>query len=473
MHRFTENKKRRPFILFMQYRVSFLLILATLYLSPVCAQHNQDAWPGRSLLATTDSETLNISLRECISYALRHQPAANQAAIDENIARTNKNIALSSWLPQIIASATYQHFLELPTTFLRVNDVLTPIRTGVANTSIPQLAVTQNIFSNDVLLAGKTAKLYMQYAREQTATVQQNLVTNVSKAFYDVLLSAEKIKVFTEDTARLRKNQSDAYHRYVSGVADKVDYKQATISLNNSLSMLKAANEEINGKYAVLKMLMGSKPEETIRLQVDTARLMQDIYADTLAPLHKANRPEYRQLAIARRIQHAATNYYRTGFLPTVSAFYTYNAQFQNTNLRELYSRAYPNSLAGLQLSVPLFTGFRRLENKHKAEMQETRIDWDEVNLELTIYAQYRQAMAAYKSNLYQLGAEKENTAMAREVYDIVKLQYNEGIKTYLDVIIAMSQLQTAEINYQDTLFRLLQSRLDLDRAMGTVPVER
>jgi len=121
-------------------------------------------------------------------------------------------------------------------------------------------------------------------------------------------------------------------------------------------------------------------------------------------------------------------------------------------------------------LNIPIFTGFRRMENVRKAQLQEARIDWDEINLKLTINAEYRLALSNYKSSLYYLHTQGDNVAMAREVYDIVKLQYKEGIKAYLDVIVAESDLQTSEIGYLNALFQLLQSKIDLEKAMGDIP---
>ena len=61
--------------------------------------------------------------------------------------------------------------------------------------------------------------------------------------------------------------------------------------------------------------------------------------------------------------------------------------------------------------------------------------------------------------------------AMAREVYNIVKLQYSEGVKAYLDVIVAESDLQTSEINYLNAMFHLLESKIDLEQALGEIQV--
>ena len=54
----------------------------------------------------------------------------------------------------------------------------------------------------------------------------------------------------------------------------------------------------------------------------------------------------------------------------------------------------------------------------------------------------------------------------------MVSLQYREGIKTYLDVIVAQSDLRTAELNYFNALFNVLASKIDLEKALGILSPE-
>ena len=293
-----------------------------------------------------------------------------------------------------------------------------------------------------------------------------------ARRFYDLLLSIQQVRVYKEDTARLKKNQSDAYNQYLSGIADKVDYKQATISLNNSMSQLKTATEAIQAKYAVLKQYMGYPPDKKFTVRFDTTQMMQAIYVDTQEVLQFEKRIEYQELQTEKRIARETTMYYKLDFLPTLSGFYNYDQEYESLHFSSLYDNAFPYSLFGLQLNLPIFTGFRRTENVHKSTLQEKRLDWDDVNLKLTIYAQYRQAAANYRSNFYNLQEQHENEQMAEEVYNIVKLQYREGIKPYLDVIVAESDLQTSEINYLNALYQLLESKIDLEKALGDIPTE-
>jgi outer membrane protein TolC len=458
----------------MLKRYIFLIIILFFFSLSVHAQQpnavNNNYAPSDAKNNNENTEVLTLT--ECLKYALKNQPALNQSIIDEAIARANNAIAFSAWMPQLTGAANYQHYFQLPTVFSTINGTLTPVQSGVYNTSIPSVTATQTLFSPDVLLAVRAAKLNILEAKQNTKGTKIEVVAGVSKAFYDLLLSIQQVAVYREDTARLIKNRADAYNRYISGIVDKVDYKQATISLNNSLSQLKNASEAIQAKYAGLKQLMGYPSDKKFTVHFDTAQMMQEIFADTLAALQFEKRIEYQELQTAKRIQRETTLYYQLGFLPSLSAFYNYNYEFENNEFSDLYSKAYPYSLFGVQLNIPIFTGFRRNENVHKAKLQERRTDWDEVNLKLVIYTQYKQALANYKSNLYYLHAQGENVGMAQEVYNIVRLQYREGVKAYLDVIVAESDLKTSEINYLNALFQVLESKIDLEKAMGDIPAD-
>lgn len=417
----------------------------------------------------SDTSSTQLTLTECIQYALHHQPALKQSYINETIAKTNNLIGFSYWLPQINGTANYQHYFTLPTGFINNNGTLLQTRMGLPYTSIPSVNATQTIFNNDVLIAARAARLNTRFAKQSTETVKIELVSDVTRSFYDILFTLQQINVLKEDTARLNRNQSDAYYRYQSGVVDKVDYKQATISLNNSLAQLKMATESLQPKYAMLKQLMGYPAEQGVTVNYDTTRMMQEVFIDTAESLDYLKRIEYQQLLTSKRLLRETTMYYQLGFIPSLSAFYTHNFQFQSNTFDVLYNRAYPNNLWGLSLNIPLFTGFRRLENIKKAKLQEQRTDWEIVNLKSQINTEYRQALANYKGNLYYLQSLQDNVQLASEVYNIVNLQYREGIKVYLDVIMAQADLRTSQINYLNAMFQLLVSKIELQKAMGNI----
>jgi len=415
----------------------------------------------------------SLTLEQCISYALKHQPALNQSLINTAIAKTTNAINLAGWLPQVNVSGSLTHYIQLPTTFIANATPGGPpvaARNGVINTAIPDLGATQTIFNPQLLYAAKSAHLYIKEAEQITDSAKINIVSTVSKSFYNLLLTLEQINVLKEDTARLNRNVMDTYHQYVGGIVDETDYDEAVISLNNSLGQLKQQVENVKPQYATLKQLMGYPAEKQFNVLFDTVQMMQEIAFDTTQALQYDKRIEYQQLQTIKKLQHQLTDYYGLAFLPSVSAFYNYYYEFENNSFSNLFTNAYPYSNIGLSLNIPLFTGFSRIENVHKSRLQEQVIDWAEVNLRSQIYTEYTMALANYKSNLYNWDLLKDNETRAKNVYRIVSLQYKQGIVAYLNMIVAESNLITAEIGYTNALFQLLASKIDLEKALGAIP---
>jgi outer membrane protein TolC len=151
---------------------------------------------------------------------------------------------------------------------------------------------------------------------------------------------------------------------------------------------------------------------------------------------------------------------------------YDLNYFSNRPNISSLYGTSYPSAYLGLTLNFPIFTGTRRLQNVSKARLQVKRTDLDIENTQHTINTQYIQALASYKSNYTTWKTLKENVQLATDVYKVVSLQYREGIKVYLDVIVAQSDLRTAELNYYNALFQLLSSKIDLEKSLGIINVQ-
>jgi outer membrane protein TolC len=152
-----------------------------------------------------------------------------------------------------------------------------------------------------------------------------------------------------------------------------------------------------------------------------------------------------------------------------VSAFGNYNLNFLNNQFSKLYSQSYPNSFIGLTLSLPIFQGGKRLQQIKQAQFQITQASNDIRSYENQINSQYQNALATYKSNLYNYYSLKENLSLASEVYDVIQLQYRSGVKAYLDVITAESDLRTAQINYYNALYQVLASKIDVMQSLGNI----
>lgn len=412
-----------------------------------------------------DSATSKASLQYCIQYALTHQPVIKQSLLDQEIAEHTIKSKLADWYPQLGMQAGLQHYLKLPTSYIAGN----LITTGVTNSSSAAFSVTQNLFNRDVLLASKTAKVVRQQARQNTTSNQIDVVSNVSKAYYDMLLTKKQVEVLDEDIVRLERSLKDAYNQYQSGIVDKTDYKRATISLNNTKAQKKTTEEALKARNAILKELMGYPSDSALSVAYDTVQMAQEVNLDTNTVANYQNRIEYQLLQTQRSLLEAELKYNKWSFLPTVSATGSYTFAYFNPEFSKLYKDNFPNSLVGLTVSLPIFQGFKRTHNIKVAELNIKRTDWDVEALKLQINTEYTQAMTTYKANLNEYFVLRENVDLAREVYNLIDLQYREGIKTYLEVITAQTDLRAAELNYYNAMYTVLSSKIDLERALGTI----
>lgn len=407
----------------------------------------------------------NATLQACIQYALTHYPLVQQAQLDELITERQIKSKLADWYPQVNLNANYQNNFQLPS--VAFNGTTT--KSGTYNTSTVGFALSQNLFTRDVLLAAKTKGDVRTNIHQTTISNKIDVTVNVSKAFYDVLLTKKQIDVLNDDIVRLERNYKDAFNQYRGGLVDKTDYKRATISLNNSKAELKTNQEALKAKYAALKQLMGYTSPDSLHLVYDSAQMESEVAIDTLTPMDYSKRIEYQQLMTQKHLQQANLKYQKWAYIPTVTAGAGYNLNYLNNRFGPLYKDNFPNSYAGLQVAFPIFQGTKRQQNIRIAELQITRIDWDIVDLQTAISTQYADALATYKSNLNNYHILRENLDLARDVFNTIELQYRSGVKAYLELITAETDLKTAQSNYSNALYEVLSSKLDVQKALGSI----
>lgn len=416
----------------------------------------------------TDSLLSQAALPQILQYALANQPTVKQAEIDREITGLQIKNRLADWYPQLNFNYVYQRNFQLPANVIGGNVV----RFGVNNTSGLQFTATQNIFNRDALLASRTKNDVKLVADKAIENEKINLVAGVSKNFYDLLATEEQRKVIDENIIRLSRNLKDSRSRYDAGIVDKTDYQRATIALNNANASKREIEQALNAKLANLKFLINYPAEKTLSISYDSAVLEKEIYLDTLKVPEYANRVELQQLQAQLRLQEANVAYTKWSYIPSVTANGAYLQNFQNDDIGKLYSQNFPNSFAGITVGVPLFQGGKRKNNISIAKKQV-----DLTKLSITGFvnqanSEYAAAMAQYKAGMANYLSLKENMVLAADVYRIIELQYRSGIKTYLELITAQTDLRTAQINYFNALYSLLSSKIDVQRAEGTIQLQ-
>ena len=92
------------------------------------------------------------------------------------------------------------------------------------------------VFSADYLIALQATKEYISLMNINVTRSKTELVSQVSKAYYGVLVNKERIKLLDANVAKLEKilNDTKAFHK--QGFAEQIDVDRLEVAFNNLLT---------------------------------------------------------------------------------------------------------------------------------------------------------------------------------------------------------------------------------------------
>lgn len=430
-----------------------ILLLAVIFTTTLNAQNAKAVLPD------------NATLQQCIDFALENRPNIKIATIDEAIGEKDIASSLSGWFPQLNLTSNYIHNIKIPSAI--IGDQV--IYMGKKNTSAVTFQADQQILNPQLMQAAKSAKLIRALNAKNTENSKINTVVEVSKAYYDILTSNEQLQIIQTNIQRNEKQFSDAKDRYSVGLVDQTDFKRAQIALSNSKADFKRTSELLKFKYAYLKELLGLKQDAAVSLALNENDLETQVLLENGENANAENRVEYKMLELQKGIQAINTKFGKAAFMPQLSAYINYGWDWRDAKIENLYNNGVPRSVFGLNFNFNIFDGIKKINNIRSSQLMEKRIDLGMTQLKNQINSEYQLALASYNAGINDWQVAKENMQMSKDVYDIIKLQYDEGIKTYLDLMNADTDLKASQVNYLNALYSVLSSKLDVQKAMGTI----
>ncbi len=422
--------------------------------------------------ATAGAQVRGWDRAQCVAYALANQPALRNVRLEDSIARLTNAINLAAWKPFVAASGgltnNFQQQVSLFPDFMNPGETREVVL-GQAWLSRLGLSADQLIYSPEVARDARLRGPRVNAARLAIREAEIGVEVEVGTAFYEALRVGEQIALSRADIERLERNLRDARLRYDNGLNDKVDYKRATIALNQARARLASARLAYTARLAELKAAMGYPADDELELVYDFEAAAGTLLADSLDLGDTRERVEVSRLLVEQELQDLNTQYFRRAWLPTVGAGAEYTYHWQASAFGSLYDRRFPAGLVALNLSAPLFSGARRFRQVELQTVYRRGLDLELEALRQLIGRERTVATSDYRSARITYLAARENVALAREIYAVVLLQYREGIEPFLEVVIAENDLRTAQNTALNALIDALVARLEYRRVSGTL----
>jgi outer membrane protein TolC len=435
-------------------------------------------------------EQYRFSRRECVRYALQHNQQMKEATFD--IRKNAKEVkeVLARAYPQVNASADLNYYIERPTQVIPSDGFLPPglseqfpqlqpegdfieSQFGLPYNANAGLEIQQLLFDGTFFLGVKASKELVKLSKMQEDRSEVQVVADVSKAYYTVLVANKKLEQLEANLARLQKLQRDTKLMKEEGFAESLDVDRLDVQLNNLKTKLRNARRQAQLSKQVLKFQMGMHPKAQLAL-TDPVKpeALETMQVDTTGEINPNQRPAYRLLQQQYYMKGLNKKRYLNAYFPKAFAFGNLRAQAYRQEFDFLTGRRwYPASQVGIQVEVPIFTGFQRSARIQQAEIERERVASRIENFERSMALEVERARTELKNSLANYRNQERNLELAQKVYDKTKLKYEEGIGSSLEVKEAESELSTAQANYTDAMLQVYMARVELRRATGQLQV--
>ncbi|MFT5859294.1 MAG: outer membrane protein [Flavobacteriaceae bacterium] len=419
----------------------------------------------------------SFSLSEAKAYALEHNISVRNALQDEEATRQQYIEFRGMGLPQVDINGSFSNFINLPiqvvdASFLNPNAApgeTISFRAGTEFTASGTLQASQLVFNGSYIVGLKAAEYLQVFQSNATLISKEDVVFNVIQAYQLTAVAKENL-IFADTMVIITQELIDKQMNYLElGLMKQEEMDQ----LNYSLLMTKDANLSAELQYknalSLLKYSMGYPMENEINISEETQNLLNQSALSSNDGSYTQNLT-YTLIEKQVGLSELDVKNNRFANLPSLNAFFqhTYNAYRNEFNFFA-DQPWFPQTVWGLQLNVPVFSGFTRQARTAQARIRLLKNEnlLDQMTETLKFQSMQAQNNLAGARSKYKL--QEDNIALATSIYNqaLTKEQIGEG--NSILVTQKYNQIIMAQAQYTASMIELFKAQLSLDKIYNNI----
>ncbi|MDB5754889.1 MAG: channel protein TolC [Massilia sp.] len=330
------------------------------------------------------------------------------------------------------------------------------------------LALSQPLFRWDRWQAYEQSKLAQAITEAQFAQAQQDLITRVSQAYFDVLAAQDTLESTRAQKTATTEQLASAKRNFEVGTQTITDTHEAQAAYDLVVAQEFAAVNDLENKKSALQAVIGAEPSALAPLKPGVAlALPQPALIDPW--VSSAENQNYgvmvSQLSLEAAKRDISRN--RAGHYPTLDLV----ASSTRTKLggQTSQSGTATSNAIGVQWSVPIFNGFAvtsrvresiALEDKARNDLEATRRNAAQLA---------RQSYLGVNSGLAQVKALEAAEISSQSALESNKLGYQVGVRINIDVLNAQRQLYSTRRDLARARYDTIMNGLRLKAAAGSL----
>jgi len=395
-----------------------------------------------------------LTLDEALTTAQKHHPQIVEANEYLNGAEARAGLSLSNYYPQISIAADWN----------RGRSYLTALQ-GIRSTEVHTEAL---YLKHTIYDFGRTsgvvdaARSNRDAADKALSIARQDLALRVKSAFY-LLLATEKQAVAFGETVRAREQVlRQAQEFFYQGIRAKVDVAKAEAALYAAkTALIRAENNREIARMELANAMGAATLGERSLAEPDSVAFLPLPERIQVQQAAIRNRPEMRQLSDLQSAASANLKTAQGSYLPILSG--TASVGYAD--------RDFPPTgsvwAVGLNLSMPLFSGFSSVEQVREANANISAIQARQNNLKLQLVKEAEFAWLGGSEAAARMLSTKKEVAAAEENKALAEGRYHEGVGSIIEVTDAHTLALDAQTAHIQAVYDYRTALARLDRAVG------
>ncbi len=418
-----------------------------------------------------------LSLKGAINIALHRNTTLLKNTNEIQSYESGLKASYGNFLPNLNASAGFSWDKAPKGGQVYYQGAVFPTSSEVRNYSA-SVSSGITLFNGLANFAGLSqSKNDLEAARLNLERLKQNIVFQTISLYYQVINAQQQMKVKEEDVKYNQKNLETITERNKLGGATLADvYLQQVQSGNADLALIQAKNDLETAKsnllyYLGLNVFQEHTYSDTLTssesqlLQSDITENYEDL--SRLAEQALENRVDYKSAKLSLESAYNGITIARSGHFPTLTLGGGISTSTNDVNISDLNdSRKYS---VGLNLSIPIFSGFSVSNQVQIAEVTAKDREYDLSDLERTIKKNIQKTYLDLQASKKGLAVSENNVKSARENLKIEQEKYSLGSGKLLDVLIANTNYTTAQSDYINAEFSYIVLSQQLKYYLGTL----
>ncbi|MAC96295.1 MAG: hypothetical protein CMC96_12445 [Flavobacteriales bacterium] len=423
---------------------------------------------GKAQSTQTEFE---LSLEEALKYGLEHSTSIKQAVYDQRKAKYREGEVMSSGLPQISAEAQYQNYPNLPTQILPGELVGQPgqdleVQFGTEYNANATIKASQLIFDQSFFIGLQAAKGSRELYRLMKESTEEEVLYEVSTAFYTALQLESQLKVLDSNLKTLEQLENLMKVQYENDLVKKTDYSRVKVNKANLNTQFQSLQANYKQQKNYLKLLLGMPISNQISLEKPEE--LEDISLQSMQ-YEREEQIEMQILEKQKVLSQLEKKSFSAGYYPTLSLFgqQMWQAQRNEFNFFDNSEPWFQQTLWGIKLQIPIFDGLKKHRQIQQSNIELEKMSLQQTHTERQLDMQFENAREQLNNSLKSVKAQEENKELAKEVYQQTQELYQEQVASLTELLDAEQAYRESQNNYYNELIKFKVAELDLLKAQG------